>query len=142
MHLPTTFIPHFTISAASSDVSRQMSPKILIERMETKVHVHFKVVHVLKLLMFCAMGLLNTMEDSSPCNSTPINLKSVRNRLHLEARLQSRHEKGTGKVIRADQGKAGYNRLDRQSAYTVRSLSQIHRREVSEGSIVSTCTEH
>jgi len=27
------------------------------------------------------MGLLNTTRDSSPCNSTPMNLQSVRDRL-------------------------------------------------------------
>ena len=56
MHLPTTFISHFTISAASSDVSCQMSPKILIEQMETKVHVHFKVAHMLKLFNVLCEG--------------------------------------------------------------------------------------
>ena len=40
-----------------------------------KVHVHFKFAHV---LMFYAM------EDSSPCNSMPMNLLSARDRLRLE----------------------------------------------------------
>ena len=34
--------------------------------------------------LFCAMGLLNMTEDSSPCNSTPMNLQSARDRLQQE----------------------------------------------------------
>jgi len=49
--------------------------------METKVHVHFKVAHVPKASV---MGLLNTTKDSSPCNSTPMNLQSARDRLLRE----------------------------------------------------------
>jgi len=62
--------------------------------------------------MFCAMGLLNTTEDS-PCNSTPINLLRVRDRLHLEweERLLidcSISTKRTGrKAVRVDRDKAG-----------------------------------
>ena len=68
-----------------------------------KVHVHFKFARVLKLFKIqifnvqCkltqwtthhltphGMDLLNVTEDSSPCNSTPMNLLSASDRLRLE----------------------------------------------------------
>ena len=60
-------------------------------------NLHFEFTHMLnlfKFLMFCAMDILNVTEDSSLCNSTPMNLLIARDRLHLEqeerviARLQ------------------------------------------------------
>ena len=83
--------------------------KILIERTEMKVHVNIK--------MFCAMSLLNTTKNSSPCNSMPINLQ-----IASGARLQSRCQREQERK-RSEQTKARQGRLDRQSTYTVRSLS-------------------
>ena len=42
------------------------------------------MLNLFKFLMFCAMDLLNVTEDSSLCNSTPMNLMIARDRLHLE----------------------------------------------------------
>ena len=71
-----------------------------------KVHVHFKFAHVLKLFKIhvqCVqvdtmdpslsnstpMDLLNATENSSPCNSMPMNLLSTRDRLRLERQIAS-----------------------------------------------------
>ena len=65
------------------------------------------------------MSLLNTTEDSSPCNSTPMNLQSVRDRLDCvgsETAAPTRKENGK-------EGDQSGPRLDRLSTYTVRSLS-------------------
>ena len=67
----------------------------------------FKIIHVqcevgtmnASLSNSTLMDLLNATEYSSPCNSTPMNLLSVRDRLRLEreeraiARLQRRHQR-------------------------------------------------
>ena len=57
---------------------------------------------------------MNATEDSSLCNSAPMNLLSARDRLHLEqgegllVDCSVGTKKGTGsKAIGADQGKAG-----------------------------------
>ena len=64
--------------------------------------------------MFCAMGLLNTMEDSSPCNSTPMNLQGVKDRLDcIGSETAVPMQKENRKAIRADRGKR-QARLDRQ----------------------------
>ena len=67
--------PHTSVTALQDACGH--IPKILIEQTETKVTYNFKFAHMLKL--FCAME-----EDSSPCNSTPMNLLSAKDRLHLE----------------------------------------------------------
>ena len=81
-------------------------PKILIERTETKVHIHihFKVAHVLKLFNVLCDG---STEDSSPCNSTPMNLLSARDRLHLERDCRA-NAKGNRKEGDQSGPKAGY----------------------------------
>ena len=72
--------------------------------------------------MFCAMGLLNTMEDSSPCNSTLMNLQSAIDRLRRE-RDYSADAKTEQEGRRSERTKVRQARLDRRSTYTVRSLS-------------------
>ena len=85
-----------------------------------RVHIHFKFGHVVTCLVQVDMmhpSLSNSKpmdatENSSPCNSVPMNLLSARDRLRLEqeeratARLQCRSQ-SESKVIRADRGKAG-----------------------------------
>ena len=73
--------------------------------------------------MLCAMGLLNTTEDSSPCNSALMNLQNVRDRLDCvgsETAAPTRKEREGRRSERTEVRQA---RLDRRSTYTVRSLS-------------------
>ena len=71
--------------------------------------------------MFCAMDLLNAMENSSlcTCNSTAMNLQSVRDRLRLEWDC-SAGAKEKGERRWSEWTEVGL--ID--DAYTVRSLSQ------------------
>ena len=134
--------------------------------METKVHVHFKFAHMLKLfktqilLMFSAswhdgplinsmpMDLLNVTEDSSLCNLTPMNLLSAKDRLPLEreerasARLQHQCQREQ-EQRQSEQNKVRQARLDRWHVHSEESSVTFSRSiDVgldSEGSIVSTC---
>ena len=80
------------------------------------VHVHFKFAHVLK---FCAM---NVTEDSSLCNSTPMNLLSARDRFRLEqkeratARLQCWHQREQERT-RLERTEVRQARLDRRHVH-------------------------
>ena len=71
--------------------------------------------------MLCAMGLLNTTEDSSPCNSAPMNLQSVRDRLDCVGSETAAPTRKEGR--RSERTEVRQARLDRRSTYTVRSLS-------------------
>ena len=86
-----------------------------------KVRVYFKFVHMLKLFIVRWM----VTEDSSPCNSMPMNLLSARNRLRLE-RDCSTGTKGNRKE--GDESEPMQGRLGNlgliDDAYTVRS--QLH----------------
>ena len=97
------------------------------------------------------MGLLNATEDSSPCNSTPMNqLLGARDRLHLEQderatpRLQHRHQTEQERR-RSEQTEVRQARLDRQRAHGEKSSVAFSRSlgvELdSEGSIMSTCAQ-
>ena len=85
------------------------------------------------------MDLLNVTEYSSPCNSMPMNLLSVRDRLRLE-----QEERATARLQHWRQREQEW----RQSEQTeVRQLEQHIELSIgveldSEGPIVSTCMEH
>ena len=74
------------------------------------------------------MDLLNATEDSSPCNSTPMNLLSARDRLHLEqeeraiARLQHwRQREQEGR--RSERTDVRQPRLDRRHVHGKESVA-------------------
>ena len=73
------------------------------------------------------MDLLNATEDSSPCNSTPMNLLSARDRLHLEqeeraiARLQRRRQREQ-EGRRSEWTEVRQARLDRRSIHSEESV--------------------
>ena len=71
--------------------------------------------------MFCAMGLLNTMEDSSPCNSTPMNLQSARDRLRREqdCRADAKREQER----RRSRTEVRQARLDRRHVHSEESVA-------------------
>ena len=64
------------------------------------------------------------MEDSSQCNSTPMNLQSARDRLRRE-RDCSADAKREQEGRRSELTEVRQARLDRRSTYTVRSLSHL-----------------
>ena len=119
-------------------------PKIYIEQTKMKVRVHFKFAHVLK---FCAM---NMTEYSSLCNSMLINLLSARDRYRLEwkekatARLQHwqqrEQEQMRLKWTEVRQARLGRWRIhgEESVAFSISIGVELY----SEGSIMSTCTEH
>ena len=97
--------------------------------------------------MFCAM---NATEDSSLCNSTPMNLVSARDRFCLEqeeratARLQRRRQREQ-EGRRSEQTEVTQARADRQHVPGEESVAfsgSISMELDSEGSIMSTYTEH
>ena len=85
------------------------------------------------------MDLLNATEDSSPCNSVPMNLLSVRDRLRLE-----REERATARLQYWRQREQEGRRLEQAE---VRQLERHIELSIgveldSEGPILSTCMEH
>ena len=80
--------------------------------------------------MFCAM---NAMEDSSPCNSTPMNLLSVRDRLRLEweervtARLQQCRRQREQEQRRSERTEVRQARLNRQRVHGEESSVVLNR---------------
>ena len=91
------------------------------------------------------------MQDSSPCNSTLINLLSVRDRLRLEreeratARLQGLHQREQEGIRPSERTEVREAWLDRRSVHSEESVvfsGSIGVELDSEESIVSACTEH
>ena len=88
------------------------------------MYVHFKFAHVLKRKL---------TKDSSPCNSTLINVQSARDRLRLEreeratARLRWRQREQERR--RSERTEVRKARLDRRSVHGEESVV-IHRRGV------------
>ena len=88
-------------------------------------------------------------ENSSLCNSTPINLLSVRDKLQEErvtARLQRQCQKEQERRrSEPDQDKAGLAKFDKRRVHGEKSVTftrSIGMVLDSEESIMSTCTEH
>ena len=124
------------------------------ERTETKVHVHFKFAHSHAKAFPCAMDpyLLNVThatEDFSPCNSTPINLPgetdcawSEKKGLQLDCSIGTKDNRSEGD----QQTELRHARLDRRHVHGEKSSVTFSRpigiELDSEGSIMSTCTEH
>ena len=65
---------------------------------------------------------MNTTEDSSPCNSMPMNLQSAKDRLCRERDCRA-NTKRKQEGRRSELTEVRQARLDRRSTYTVRSLS-------------------
>ena len=103
--------------------------------------VQFKFAHVLR----CSVRWI-AQEDSSLCNLTQMNL-SARDRLRLERERCQREQEGR-RSERTDVRQARQPRqprFDRRHVHSEESVAfsgsiivELH----SEGSIVSTCTEH
>ena len=80
-------------------------------------------------------------EDSSPCNSMPMNVLSVRDRLLLEARLQHRRQREQ-EGRRSKRTEVRQTRLDVHGEESVAFSGSIGVELNSERSIVSACAEH
>ena len=102
-----------------------------------------------RLFQICTRAETSATKDSSPCNSTLINLLSARDRLRLEreeratARLRRRQTEQEGR--RSERTEVREARLNRRSVHGEESVvfsGSIPMELDCEGSIVSACTEH